>query len=488
VSFNGDSHSFFALKTALLINPGTKITVVATAQESRDGDERTATQQQIRAALEEQLGELFDESRVTVRVLFGAREQKQFFNELDHFDSLIIGSSRGNIFTRAMIGERAAIETGDFARELITKSDIPVVIVREYQGLLGSTFSMAVSRGGNLLPSVTSQERIAIYKEVRRAAWPRIDFYLMIALSSAIASMGLLLNSPAVIIGAMLIAPLMSAIIGTGLAMVQGNQRFLLSSAAASIKGSATALAVGIFIGLFNLKGTVTAEMLGRTGPSLLDLAIAALSGAAAAYALCRKDVSASLPGVAIAVALVPPLATTGLFIGIGDFENAYGALLLFVTNLVAIAFSSGIIFTMVGFKPAADATRNLDRILAFRRGFFIVGLLVLLVSTNLTVRTIDQSLDDNFDNKVETVVASFLKSDIEREVVLLGVSVHNRDRELIDVVVRASSSTDITQEEVEDLSEVLAQHTEHPLRVSVVNTALISALSGVKSEESTEE
>ena len=102
----------------------------------------------------------------------------------------------------------------------------------------------------------------------------------------------------------------------------------------------------------------------------------------------------------------------------------------------------------------------------------------MLLVSTNLTVLTIDQRLDDTFDDKVDGIVASFLKSDIEREVVLLGVSVHNRDHELIDVVVRASSSTDISGEEVQDLAEVLAQHTEHPLRVSVVNTALISALS----------
>ena len=137
------------------------------------------------------------------------------------------------------------------------------------------------------------------------------------------------------------------------------------------------------------------------------------------------------------------------------------------------------------GFSPS---TALRSRILAFRRGFFIVGLLVLLVFTNLTVRTIDQSIEDTFDNKIDTIVSNFLKSDIEREVVLLGVSVHNRDHELIDVVVRASSSTDITPEEVEDLAEALAQHTEHPLRVSVVNTALVSALSGVQSEENREE
>ena len=130
----------------------------------------------------------------------------------------------------------------------------------------------------------------------------------MIALFASIAALGLILNSVAVIIGAMLVAPLMSAIIGMGMAVVHGDFRFLLLTLRATLTGAGIAVLIGFIFGLINFSSETTAQILQRTDPSTLDLVVALISGVAAAYALCRKNVSNSLPGVAIAVALVPPL------------------------------------------------------------------------------------------------------------------------------------------------------------------------------------
>ena len=150
-------------------------------------------------------------------------------------------------------------------------------------------------------------------------------------------SLGLLLNSPAVIIGAMLVAPLMSAIVGLGLGVVEGDSHLLVAAAWATFRGMILAILIGVFLGLVIPDASATPEIMARTRPSVLDLGVALASGAAGAYALCRKNVSAGLAGVAIAAALVPPLTTVGIGVALGRGDIAGGALLLLLTNLIAI-------------------------------------------------------------------------------------------------------------------------------------------------------
>ena len=125
----------------------------------------------------------------------------------------------------------------------------------------------------------------------------------------------------------------------------------------------------------------------------MLDLLVATVSGVAAAYALCRTSVSAALPGVAIAVALVPPLATVGLFLGIRDPALAYGALLLFLTNLAGITVASGVVFTLFGFRPPFVEEKDLHRIKLFQRSFLAAGLLLLIVFASLILISLAISL-----------------------------------------------------------------------------------------------
>ncbi len=153
-------------------------------------------------------------------------------------------------------------------------------------------------------------------------------------------------------------------------------------------RGVVVSVGIALLMGLLIPGDTITAEMHSRATPSLLDLAVALASGAVGAYALCRKDVSTSLPGVAIAVALVPPLATVGLALSAGAWSIAAGAGLLFLTNLVAIAAMGGFVFLLLGFQPEPGRR---DRMQLFTRGWRSLILLLVVISLLLawfTLRT----------------------------------------------------------------------------------------------------
>ncbi|MEM8862695.1 MAG: TIGR00341 family protein, partial [Chloroflexota bacterium] len=188
-----------------------------------------------------------------------------------------------------------------------------------------------------LVPTLNRDEQKIIYDDMRHNAVADIDFYLLILLASGIAYFGLQQNSSVVIIGAMLVAPLMSPMMAMGFSIVNGNLRLFWRSAVSTLSGMALAVGVsGVITFLFPLKN-ITEQILARTGPTILDLFVALISGMAGAYALGRKEVSASLPGVAIAASLVPPLCVVGFGLGSGNLDIASRALLLFTTNLASI-------------------------------------------------------------------------------------------------------------------------------------------------------
>ena len=225
---------------------------------------------------------------------------------------------------------------------------------------------------------------------------------MMIGLAAGIAALGLLVNSPAVIIGAMLVAPLMAAIVGLGLGMIQADGKLLGLAASATVKGMLLAILMGLLAGfLLRSAAEPTSEILSRTRPNLFDLGVALVSGLAGAYAICRKNVSASLPGVAIAAALVPPLATVGIGISWLNMEVAQGALVLFLTNLVAISAASGFVFFMMGFRPKLERGQRLFS--GSVLGSAVLLLVMIWVLWSLSVdhfqdatrtRAIDQSLE----------------------------------------------------------------------------------------------
>ncbi len=202
---------------------------------------------------------------------------------------------------------------------------------------------------------ISQTRKEEIYRDLLRSvSLQDISYWLQVLFSAAIATLGLVLNSPAVIIGAMLISPLMGMILANGLAFAAGD--LVLALRAIVNLTLSCFVAVGfafLLVGILPFK-ELTSEIAARTQPNVLDLAIALFSGALGSIATCKepKGVVTSIPGVAIAVALMPPLCVVGYGIGVkfslnlsNGLEIARGGALLFLTNLTAITLMAMIVF-----------------------------------------------------------------------------------------------------------------------------------------------
>ncbi|MFQ5942240.1 MAG: TIGR00341 family protein [Anaerolineales bacterium] len=260
---------------------------------------------------------------------------------------------------------------------LAERTDVPILLVRGQAELPRLVARRAWRSLSDIIPPLAREEQLALYRNLREAARPSVHFFVLITLSSVIASLGLLINSPAVVIGAMLVAPLMSPILAIAAGLTFGDGHTLREALASTVQGAMAAIFIAIVIGLIVPGAQATTEILARTEPSLIDLMIALASGMAGAYAIARKEVGEALPGVAISAALLPPLASVGLGVALRDASVVGGALLLFVTNLIAIVFAAGVVFLVLGVRPER-------RTHWLRRGVMVTGFSLLAVSLPL--------------------------------------------------------------------------------------------------------
>lgn len=185
----------------------------------------------------------------------------------------------------------------------------------------------------------------SLHRSLWRGAEPSINYYVLLFLSGVISAAGLLSNSAATIIGAMIIAPLIGPIIGIAFAMVMGNRRLIKRASLALLTGLALPVLTAALLSWSIGFNTLTPEIIARTRPNLIDLGVALSAGAAGAFAKTRRGIADALPGVAIAVALVPPLSVMGIGMTLQSQEVAIGSTLLFATNLTGIIFSGGVVF-----------------------------------------------------------------------------------------------------------------------------------------------
>jgi len=374
------------------------------------------------------------------------------------YDLVLLGAASENIVGRFLFTP--------IPQAILMKAPIPVMVVRRRLTYLRSFTRRFWVRIFGLLPILTIQEQAQVYKTVRRGSRTSADFSVMITIAAAIAALGLLLNSPAVIIGAMLVAPLMTAILGMGLSIVMGDMRSFWTALNTTLRGSVLATITGAMVALIVPSATVTQELLNRGNPTLLDLGIALGSGIAAAYALSRRDVSAALVGVAIAAALAPPLTTIGISLVLGQWWLAGNALLLFLTNIVSIVAAGGLTFFILGFRPAPGQPGGF-RIL--RQGAQGIALLLLLVFILLTLLT-RQSFQES---QLNAAVEAALQLETQR---IAGVELvdwtlldekNDKDETLqLDVTVRVPQA--MSYQEARDLQERVAAHLERPVALSL--------------------
>ena len=304
--------------------------------------------------------------------------------------------------------------------------------------------SATLGRINEIVEPLAEEEKVTVLEGLRQASSPGFDFFLLIILSATIATLGLLTDSAAVIIGAMLVAPLMSPILGVSIASITGDQTLFQRAATALVQGAFVAVLLATILSWFtnvlpfNILEGLPGEVLARTRPSPFDLIIALAGGGAASYALSQKQLSAALPGVAIATALMPPLCTIGIGVSLAEWAIAGGALLLFVTNLAAIGFAGIIVFFVLGFRP--DTHQQTWR--GLPRSLVVAAILVALVSIPLVALTVQFVQEAQQSQTVEAAVQGELAEIDGVDLVSLNWSLNADESIDMDLTVRSLSSS----------------------------------------------
>jgi len=285
--------------------------------------------------------------------------------------------------------------------------------------------------------------------------------------------MGLLVNSPAIIIGAMLVAPLMSPIIGIGLASLTGDERLIKDSVTALFLGALLAVIISSLITLLNINlpfiilDEVPGEVMSRTRPGPIDLAVALAGGSAAAFALAMPNISAALPGVAIATALMPPVCSIGVGLAMGRVDVAGGALLLFLTNAVTIAFAATAVFFVLGFVPRTDKNKRAPRSL------LISGLLTIILLGSLSFISYGFVKDANEKGWIETVIREEVRNLGQAELIELDI---DRMGDGLDISLVVRTLKPLLYEDSVALQAAIADRLQLPVAV-VINQVFAAAL-----------
>ncbi len=289
-------------------------------------------------------------------------------------------------------------------------------------------------------------------------------FASLMMLSTAIAVLGILADSTAVVIGAMLVAPLMVPVIGAAAALVMGwplrlTQRALLIAVGAVL---AVALAALISFVVPGRADPLPAELMARTSPNVLDLGIALAAGAAGAYGQVRRHAADALTGVAVAVALVPPLAVVGITVQLGEWQLSLGALLLFLANVVGIVIAAAITFLAAGFVPGRNPLRGHTQVLR-GMGWAAVAAIIIVLPMQFGRGNILPQAD--LTDEVTAVVEEYVADRREAAAVVNVEVVIDDGIAEIDVVVASSLSAP----SVGALAEHLAEYLSSPVDVTLL-------------------
>lgn len=239
-------------------------------------------------------------------------------------------------------------------------------------------------------------------------------FWVLLALASIIATAGVVADSTATVIGAMIVAPLMTPILGSALAVVLADRSNLLRSITLVLAGALAVVAISFLIGLAigdpSDGYASNSQVAGRISPRLIDLLAALATGLVGAFALVRSDISDALPGVAIAISLVPPLAVVGLLLEVQRFADASQAALLFGTNVAAIVATGTAV--MLGYRVREAAkSAGLPVGVLTGRTIAVVAALVVLVAVPLTTGTLVVAQDQQLASQARSLAGDWAQS-----------------------------------------------------------------------------
>ena len=278
-------------------------------------------------------------------------------------------------------------------------------------------------------------------------ALPTKMYFVMNMLSAIIASYGLIANSAAVVIGAMLVAMMLGPITGVALAIIDYRMPLLRKSLFTVAAGGFLVIAVGFVVGWLHQDQPLTAEVLSRTQPTSMDLMIALAGGTAGAYAMVSPHLSVAVVGVAVATALVPPLASSGILFANGEMALGFGAALLAFTNIIAIQFTNGLVLWLLGFRRLVDDDYKSNTYWTFLKRNAVTLLLLIGLGVYLTINLNTNAKQQTFENSVKQTINSYFQ---DKGNVLTNTQFDTtEDKKIVRAVIRGEttpSSYDVRQ------------------------------------------
>jgi uncharacterized hydrophobic protein (TIGR00271 family) len=231
------------------------------------------------------------------------------------------------------------------------------------------------------LSGVSQERRAVVLSDIEAGSQPTLVYYALLGISELIAGFALLIDSDATLIGANVVAPLMTPIFGIALGLARSDVRLLRTALVAELGGALVGVLLCFGLGLLPFALEITPSLFAQTQPTLIDLVVATLAGIAGALAMIDERVSPALPGVAIATALNPPIAAVGLCLALGAYEGAWGAFVLFTANVLAILAVAGGMFTIAGFVTREE----IGSLRGLARRFSVAALGLVLITALLS-------------------------------------------------------------------------------------------------------
>ncbi len=314
-----------------------------------------------------------------------------------------------------------------------------------------------------------------------KASLPSLGYYFLMSVAGIISTLGLLANSAAAIVGSMLLAPMMGAVLAVSFGALIDNRKLITRATFTLVMGILIVVVVSVAITLSLGIETLTAQINARINPTLIDLGVAIAAGAAGSFVMSHEDIADSLAGVAIAVALVPPLSVIGIGIALRSWQLSTGAGLLFASNLAGMLFSALVVFTLLGYGSFKES--------ATQKGLILVLLLLIVSAIPLTVSLGDLLFEqrlsrsvgsimrtDPFDSKerdeaAEVTVRKIFRKERPSKTKILGfvpTKIPHKKTEHLIVSLEVKTSEKITEEQVNSLQKKLNLKLKKPTDLSV--------------------
>ncbi|MBW6440623.1 TIGR00341 family protein [Patescibacteria group bacterium] len=295
---------------------------------------------------------------------------------------------------------------------------------------------------------VDCKRQAKVYEEIKENAKGDFDYYVLTIFSGIIITLGLVVNSSAVVIGGMLLAPLVWPILSLSMAIIRGKSKLIQSSVFTLLKSTSVIFVIAFLLGFMSpgyaLQGS---EFLSRTSPTIFELFIALAAGFVGAFVITYPKIGASIAGVVIAAAIVPPIAVMGLSISHGNLSMAGGAFILLMSNLIAVTFSSSILFLMARFKGPISEKGKEQR----KSNIRWASLLLIFMATILFLITSNIVKESNGQNVVRETIAAIIPDSTITSVEI------NEQSEVTTIEITLQYSGYLTEKQMVELKDILS-------------------------------